>query len=98
MVQPVKPKALPITVERKQRITRAVSAGQVVALRLRGGGGAMVQSVKPTPFQVMVDRKHRITRAVSAGQAVALRLRGGSASAELELPSWRVHAHVCEQR
>ena len=44
MVQPVKPTPSQVIVDRKQRITRAVSAGQAVALRLRGGSMLAVPS------------------------------------------------------
>ena len=51
---------------RKERILRAMSSGQAITLRLRGGDGAPSY------------RKQRIIRAVSTGQIVALKLRGGS--------------------
>lgn len=61
---------------RKQRIERAMSTGQAITLRLRGGGTA------PPNY-----RKERMLRAVSRGQAVTLKLRGGeSSSPEERLP------------
>ena len=54
--------------ERKQRIVRAMSTGQALTLRLRGGGTAPNY------------RKERVIRAVASGQAVTMKLRGGDSS------------------
>ena len=50
---------------RKQRILRAMSSGQAISMRLRGGGGGAVPSTA-----ALLNRKERILRAVSSGQAV----------------------------
>lgn len=47
---------------REQRILSAMSSGEAITLRLRGGGGTVSSTV--------LDRKQRILRAVSSGQAV----------------------------
>ena len=54
--------------ERQQRIVRAMSSGQALTLRLRGGGTAPNY------------RKERMLRAVGSGQAVTMKLRGGDSS------------------
>ena len=54
--------------DRKQRIVRAMSSGQALTLRLRGGGTAPNY------------RKERMLRTVASGQAVTMKLRGGDSS------------------
>lgn len=54
------------TVYRKQRMLRAISSGQAISMRLRGGGGG---GAAPSTA-ALLSRKGRILRAVSSGQAV----------------------------
>ena len=67
---------------RKQRILRAMSSGEAITLRLRGGGGAVSST--------MLDRKQRILRAVNSGQAVTedalLAIEATATLADRELP------------
>ena len=54
------------TFYRKQRMLRAISSGQAISMRLRGGGGG---GAAPSTA-ALLNRKERILRAVSSGQAV----------------------------